>query len=79
MQIKKQFIKFLKDEGVFWMYRENWKNDRPKTRHIRRPKGYVSGAFLFETSHLPHKNKLKFWEDINNKWLSHLESIGYKK
>ena len=83
LNIKKQFIKFLKDEGIYFMYRQNWDNDNPKTKSIKDPKNYVGLAFNwyladFSCGYLDNGN-YKFWQNIHKKWLSHLESIGYKK
>ena len=86
MPVKKRFAKFLKDEGVFWLYVQNVKKAQggewfyKKARPIR----YLHDAFnwgkadmfgMFAPGQI--SSCAQFWVKINNKWLDVLKSEGY--
>ena len=75
MQIKKQFIKFLKYDGVYFMYRQNWRAN-PYYTKIPYVECYVSWPFMWVPAKYGSRD---LWNDLNSKWIRHLESIGYKK
>lgn len=70
MKIQKRFIQFLKDEGVFSEYVENWKNNCDPNTVITNKEHYITQAFLWcmFTS--------KLWTDIENKWQKILKSLN---
>jgi len=67
MRIQDRFIKFLKDEGVFWRYKRNVLFDNKFSRHwpIKKRKLYIYNGF----SWLKTPEGWYFWDNIHKKWL----------
>ncbi len=71
--IKQLFIEFLKREEVIERYKRNWLfcDHYNYHRPIEKKEFYIHQAFLWR----PTPEGLCFWEEINTKWLEHLESV----
>jgi hypothetical protein len=63
--VKKRFLQFLKDEGVFEKYKANFARDGRKLK----PHAYVRGAFFWSDA----PEGIDFWSDIYEKWDKILE------
>jgi len=72
--IQKEFIDFLKREGVFEAYVKNWDNNF-SAKHIRCREMYVSRAFPWLLS--PQGSA--FWANIGGKWCNYLRAMKKKK
>ena len=74
---KKLFYKFLKEEGIWYLYWYNvslgQKNNWNITK-INIPKDYISDAFnwkisnIFDLSNKKEFDEFYFWDDIDAKW-----------
>ena len=72
---KKLFYKFLKEEGIWYLYwynvllgqKNNWNFTKIKT-----PGQYIFRAFAWSKSNILNlsdcRNNLDFWDDIDTKW-----------
>ena len=65
--IKKQFIDFLKREGVIERYKRNWLfcDSYNHAKPIKNKNHYISFAFLWQES----PEGREFWSEISKKWL----------
>ena len=65
--MQKEFIKFLKDNNIYYKYRYRLKkyNNITISIFLNRfpfPNGYISGAFTWD------KDEFDFWNKMDDKW-----------
>lgn len=70
---KKRFIQFLKDEGVFEQYKNNWDVDWV-SKPITSPGSYIDDAFHWRST--PEGSG--FWAGIDDKWVTILDNLEGK-
>lgn len=71
--IVRLFIKFLKKNKVYSLYRERCRlNSLSKFFHYN-AESYISGYFIWKSS------EKEMWREINKKWDKILKKINYEK
>lgn len=69
--MKKIFLQFLKDNGVYFMFRENWKaeNGISRTHKVKNSLLYIYHAFSWVNAQKRGLGSYELWQNLHIKWI----------